>query len=59
MGDAKRRGTYEQRKAAAFLEVDGKRLRLGDTVEVEDKRMVVTELRRTGFSGRLVPPQES
>ena len=60
MGDARRRGTLEDRKAAAFrMAADGQVVRIGDIVMVQGKPILVKSLTPTGFTGEVLPPQES
>jgi hypothetical protein len=61
MGDAKKRGPYERRKAEALTrpaaEVAPARVvQVGDAVNLPDgRRIVVTEIGPTGLKGQVVP----
>ncbi len=59
MGDAKKRGPYERRKAEALDRppvAPARSVQVGDAMNLPDgRRIVVTEIGPTGLKGQVVP----
>jgi hypothetical protein len=62
MGDAKKRGPYERRKAEALkvsvkVTAPGPTISVGDSITWGENRLLVTEVTKDGFKGNVVPPE--